>query len=394
MTSPHAVGRRRWRCVAAVLLICVVTGGALGAAGASAAVWSLQTTPNATGADHSTLSDIACGPSSTNACTAVGRSSTAGIGAPYAQYWNGGSWVSQPAASPAGATDAELKAAHCVSATSCAAAGSYTTGSGTFSLVEVWNGSSWSIQTTPNPVGATETRLSGVACTSSVNNCTVVGFATVGGVRSAIAMRSAGGTWSVQSVPTPGTAIASEFNGVDCPAASSCVAVGRSTNGSGVHSALSTTWNGTAWTLQTVPNPAGARRSVLLDVSCSDVTHCTGVGAFLNASGVQVTLAERWDGRAWSVQTTPNPAGSTNSVLQNVTCDAANTCVAVGDWVNGSSWVPMAQYWNDATDWLLDAAANRAGVTFGILEAVDCRGLSCLAVGWTTDASAERHDAR
>jgi hypothetical protein len=67
--------------------------------------------------------------------------------------------------------------------TVCTAVGSRTssTANGTFGamLAELWNGSSWSIQSTPNPIGysaaASTIPLSGVAC-ASATACTAAGY--------------------------------------------------------------------------------------------------------------------------------------------------------------------------------------------------------------------------
>src|SRR6516165_10072849 len=44
-------------------------------------------------------------------------------------------------------------------------------------------------------------------------------------------------------------------------------------------------------------------------VSCVTPTACTSVGSYSNTSGTTVTLAEAWDGTSWTKQSTPNPAG-------------------------------------------------------------------------------------
>src|SRR5215218_233016 len=120
-------------------------------AGAQAASWSIQFTQNGPETEHSALYDLACEPFTTSACVAVGKQTKGGTASTYAQYWNGSSWVNQTAAVPAGATASELQSASCLTSTSCSAAGSYATKSGTFSLIESWNGTSWSQQTSPNP---------------------------------------------------------------------------------------------------------------------------------------------------------------------------------------------------------------------------------------------------
>lgn len=369
--------------VAVTVLVLVIL--AFGGARAEAATWSTVTTPNGSGAEDSALYDMACEPGSTNACTAVGKQTAAGVSTPYAQYWNGSSWANQTTAAPVGATASELQADTCLSTTSCVAVGHYTTGLGTFSLAEAWNGTSWSIQSTPNPAGATDSRLRGVSC-AVITACIAVGYSIDSrGVKSAMAQRGNSGSWSLQTLPAaPVGAIGSELQGVDCTSATSCVAVGRYDLSATTYWAWSATWNGTSWTQQTVPRPTGAQRSTLLDVSCSDASDCTGVGGYMNSSGVQVSFAVRWNGTTWTQQTTPNPAGSSNTVLQNVSCADRGWCVGVGDWLNAGTWQPMAQSWNGSS-WSLDTTVNPTGSTFGLLEGVACR-ITCLAIGWYTSS--------
>jgi hypothetical protein len=51
---------------------------------------------------------------------------------------------------------------------------------------------------------------------------------------------------------------------------------------------------------------------------------------FYNSTGVQVTLAEVWDGSRWAIQPTPNPVGAGASVLLGVSCTSPGACTAVG----------------------------------------------------------------
>jgi hypothetical protein len=71
-------------------------------------------------------------------------------------------------------------------------------------------------------------------------------------------------------------------------------------------------------------------------VSCATVTNCVAVGSSTNSSGASVTLAEQWNGSSWSVQTTPNPSAALDSYLSSVSCAAATSCTAVGQYLNQS----------------------------------------------------------
>jgi hypothetical protein len=77
----------------------------------------------------------------------------------------------------------------------------------------------------------------------------------------------------------------------------------------------------------------------IASVSCFASTACTAVGSDTNPSGIDVTLAERWNGTDWQQQATPNPVGDTTSSvapsLVGVSCPTAGFCVAVGNYGSG-----------------------------------------------------------
>src|ERR1700677_2944311 len=68
---------------------------------------------------------------------------------------------------------------------------------------------------------------------------------------------------------------------------------------------------GPTWSIQPTPDPAGG--VVLSGVSCISTQACIAVGHYTktrsgSSKSVYVTLAERWNGTTWSIQTTPDPA--------------------------------------------------------------------------------------
>jgi hypothetical protein len=272
------------------------------------------------------------------------------------------------------------------------AAGSYHASTETLSLAELWNGTSWTIQKTANASGASSTVLNGISCANTTSACTAVGYAITGGAVSAIAERWNGSSWSMQTVPLPSGSTSSELEGVGCRGSSFCMAIGHYVNSLGERRSFSAMWNGSTWALKTVPEPLGAQESVLLDISCTGtVVICTAAGGYYNSSSLQETLIVRWNGAEWVSQTSPNPAGSGASVLQGVVCANAEstTCGVVGDWVSEGKNVTLAEQWNGKT-WSLESTPNPVGATFSALWDVMCREsteLVCLAVGWSTSSS-------
>ena len=215
----------------------------------------------------------------------------------------------------------------------------------------------WALQSTPNPV-IKRGQLAGVSCPSSTV-CTAVGSdRKTTGVLVPLAERWNGSSWAVQALPAPVGAQASELDAVSCASSAACSAVGDYTNTSGVKVTLAERWNGSSWTIQSTPNPSGAKAAVLSAVACPSTSLCTAVGNYTNSSGVQVTLAERWNGSGWMVQATPS--GGTPAVLSAVACPSTTLCTAVGKDTNSASvQVTLAERWNGSS-WVVQSRFSTA----------------------------------
>ncbi len=345
--------------------------------------WKIQGTPNPAGAASMvSLGGVSC--SADDACTAVGYSikKLTGANLTLIEAWNGTAWKIQKTPKSAGATASELNGMSCSAADACTAVGDSPDSSGSEeTLVEAWNGTSWKIQKTPNP---TNTFLEGVSC-SAADECTAVGNEYIS---DPLAEAWNGTAWKIQTTPSPAGAIESELDAVSCISASACTAVGFYEDSSGTEVTLSETWNGTAWKIETTPNPAGATGSSLNAVSCSGASACTAVGNYGNSSGVGVTLAEVWNGTAWSIQTTPNATGAIGSSLNAVSCSGASACTAAGDYGSSSGYeVTLAEAWN-GTAWKIETTPNPTGATGSYLYGESCSGAgACTAVGWYFNSS-------
>lgn len=141
-----------------------------------------------------------------------------------------------------------------------------------------------------------------------------------------------------------------------------------------------------SWVKQPVPQPAGSHHdSVLTGVSCSSATACTAVGSFRTRRGT-FTLAERWSGRRWMIQRTPN-AVSRYNVLRGVSCTSKTSCTAVGFFSRNYTLSTLVERW-DGSRWAIQRTLpNVGGREFGdvngaVLDGVSCTSKSaCTAVG-------------
>jgi hypothetical protein len=298
--------------------------------------WSVVTSVNPSGADGARLYGVDC--TSTSNCLAVGVYYTASrTSLPMAEKWNGSKWSLVTVPAPSGATDASLDAIACTSATNCWGAGV----SGVDTLIERWNGTKWSIVTSPNPNPAKSNVLSGVTC-ASATECWAVGYYFPGDDSGSLTEKWNGSAWSV--VTTPNSA-SGELIGDDCSGTSACLAVGISDT----LFAIAQKWNGTKWADEAPKKPSGASDSELNGVSCTASTSCQSVGNYYNGS-ISPALAESWNGTTWTIEATPAISGATYVSLAGVSCATASDCWAVGESITSSGTTsPLLEEWNGKT---------------------------------------------
>jgi hypothetical protein len=93
-----------------------------------------------------------------------------------AETWDGSTWTTQLTPNPSVSQGSNLLAVSCTVATSCTAVGQYQYSNLGLSdtLAEVWDGTTWSLETTQNNVNAGQNILASVSCGAS-NVCTAVG---------------------------------------------------------------------------------------------------------------------------------------------------------------------------------------------------------------------------
>jgi len=270
------------------------------------------------------------------------------------------------------------------------------------------------VQATPTPAGGAA--LYGVSC-PAVADCWAVGAIPPGTTSSEpLAEHWNGKTWAVEPVSARSQAHGL-LDAVTCVSATSCLAVGAVIPaGASGYRPLAEAWNGTAWSVQKVPEPAGDNTGTLNALSCSAAAACTAVG---NAASPATTgtLAERWNGRTWTVQSThvtgrvpsligvsclsatnwngstwtalpaPKPIG-TFSGLSAVSCSSASACLAVGEEnTSASTGTALAEHWNGST-WTVQPTHVTGAAPY--LLGVSCPSASnCTAVGYQLSSSPE-----
>ncbi len=300
--------------------------------------WEVQSTPKSTGATEDNLESVAC--RSASECEATGYAEVAeGKHVTLAERWNGTAWAVQ--STPTQGNTSNLVSVSCSSASECVASGVSLSSSGKQSaLVELWNGKEWKILTTAMlPKEDERSWFESVSCSSS-KHCIAVGLAvtTLNGIVP-LAESYNGSTWTVQSTPTPENSLEAQLSGVSCSATSACTAVGEYYSSTEkAYRALIERYNGTSWQLQESPSPVGKPAPKeshwsLHAVSCPTASSCTAIGSYAeSASARNLLLGEQWNGTSWELALPVDRTGTgvVSDEARAVSCSAALTCTLAG----------------------------------------------------------------
>jgi hypothetical protein len=190
-------------------------------------------------------------------------------------------------------------------------------------VTQHWDGASWSIITSPNP--------------GTAELCGAASYA--GNTLSSVSALSARNVWAVGSLCGPGTA-----------------------------RTLVIHWDGNGWSVIPSPNKSPIDDSELLAVSALAPNDVWAVGDYQVAFEYEwETLIEHWDGTAWSIVPSPNPAGSDITYLNGVSAVSSSDIWAVGYSHGGAR--PLIEHY-DGQSWTIVAAPYPAQSTFNGLYAV------------------------
>ena len=306
--------------------------------------WNAVTvTPALTPEFNFSLDGVSC--VSATFCEAVGWYQTADgqPEVPFAVMWNGTSWSTQPVTLPAGQPGLQMNAVSCLSTTWCLATAGTNNGGELESSAtsELWNGSQWTNVATaalPAVEAGDYSYLNGISCRTATFCMAVGGVANTGsGDGGALMEVWNGSAWSIApSAPSAGFSI---LRSVSCAGTQFCAAVGNtyvdsSSNGDLTDASLAEMWNGSSWSVTPTPNPGGGNGDVLAGVSCFAATSCSAVGSYdTDGSGdFFQNQAAVWNGQSWtSVTTADRPVtGNPDGSLRGVDCLSNWACMATG----------------------------------------------------------------
>lgn len=343
--------------------------------------WTTMTIVGPAEASATELNGVSC--TSTSSCRAVGSYVSAGVTKLLVQEWSGGKWLVVTAPAPAEATSSSLSAIACTSSTSCRAVGSYVSGGVTKTLSLSWNGTAWSVTATPNPGGATFSQLSGIACLSS-SSCRAIGSYVESGTTKTLALTWNGTSWSITTTPNPTGAKESKLTDISCASTTFCIAVGKTVNSESKVRSLAERFSGSSWSLSNT-SEIELSPTELSGVWCISTAECRAVGKHFEGEGKSETQGsflavwkEALGLQYWEPEYVESPSGATRAGLTSVACYSSLSCIAVGA-ANGQN-LPMEElaYSYEGGGWRrIDPASVLAS-----LYGVTCTSSTyCISVG-------------
>src|SRR5215467_2448204 len=323
------------------------------------------------GGSNSYFNSDSC--TSSTFCMAVGAFTPSRLTRGLSEMLSGGKWVAKPVPIPSRAPNVFSNEVSCSSPTSCLFVGDhYLRHHPGSNLAEAWNGSSWRIVTTRNPPSTSVSGLDDVACPAA-GFCLVVGFAGTSRRYQATAYTWKNGTtWHQVRVPRPRRARKSQLGGLACFSSSDCMAVGAYTSASGRFLPFADRWHNGQWKLLSTPAVRNQRFTVFQGVSCPSATRCVAVGNTEDNTRGRFfhAFAEIWSAGKWRVATLRRPP----SFFLGVSCPAVNRCFAAGATFPSKTTFarPLIERWG-GTRWVAqDPVRTSAPRSGDVLAHVSC----------------------
>src|SRR5579872_3767713 len=193
-----------------------------------------------------------------------------------------------------------------------------------------------------------------------------------------------GTQWSVVSVPAPAGAVEEDLLNIVAVSTSDVWAVGYYFDNSYTSHTLIEQWNGSAWSI--VPSPdQGSSGSSLYGVAAISATDIWVVGTYQDSSSNTYTLTEQWNGTAWNIVASPNGSGQSNTLI-GVTAISSSAVWAVGY----ESTSTLVEKW-DGTAWKIVTSASRTGSSNYLTGVVAVSSKALWAAGYSINSTTAQY---
>lgn len=259
------------------------------------------------------------------------------------EYWDSYRWQVVKSPSPTSALNAQLFGVAALSSSNVWAVGMFKDQqNAAHALIEHWNGSTWSIVSAPTPNGSGD-QLYSMAVISPADIWAVGTYADSHLALQTLIEHWNGSQWSIVSSPQPEGSIQSQLLGVTAISANNVWAVGRA-DGKRDASTLIEHWKGSQWSIVSSPNTRQPG-NILMAVTAISASNIWATGSSFAEFGSYLSrsLIEHWNGSAWGIVSSPTGV-SNPSTLQAVTSVPTLTAIwAVGSHFSSTLSEPLIE---------------------------------------------------
>jgi hypothetical protein len=274
-----------------------------------------------------------------------------------AEHWNGSSW-SQIPAPDVGTGANQLNGADALASQDVWAVGYSEVSGRQRTLIEHWDGTQWRVVTSPNADTNGDHALTSVDALSSTN-AWAVGSSRTGTFRNSLIQQWNGTSWTIVSSPNPGT-LSNSLLGVAAAGPNDIWAVGWKNSDDGLQSLL-LHYDGTQWTEGGAVPKVGTGDNVLTGVSAVSSKDVWATGYYVDGTKHK-TLTLHYNGTTWSHVPSPNGADGTN-ILMGIDAFSPTNAWAVGFEYRAAlhHYVASTQHWDGSSWTTFPSAISRDG---------------------------------
>ncbi len=199
------------------------------------------------------------------------------------------------------------------------------------------------------------------------------------------------GRWrwsSTTTLPTDATGVG-RYDGVSCPTAEHCVAVGTDGDGQSIVSVGTSHRGRWRWSGARLLGPDSTGGGGLAAVSCASDERCVAVGSDDDDDGIAAVGRASVAVGAWSTDVPVRSDSAGGGALSGVSCPTSASCVAVGSDDDDRPVAVVATAGGGGWSWSRDAVVGSVGSHGRALSSVACPSpTSCVAVGSTATSQA------
>src|SRR5215218_7469106 len=274
-----------------------------------------------------------------------------------AEHWDGSSWSQFPVPD-VGTGENMLNGVDASASKNVWAVGHSSSSGRQKTLIERWNGTQWRVVTSPNAGTSGDNALTSIDALSSTS-AWAVGSSRTANSRKSLIQRWNGTSWTIVSSPNPGT-FGNSLLGVAAAGPNNIWAVGWKNSGNGLRSLL-LHYDGTGWTEGAAVPKVGTGDNVLTDISAGSNDDVWATGYYVDGTQYK-TLTMHYNGTTWSHVPSSNGADGTN-ILMGIDASSPTNAWAVGfeDRAALHHYVASTQQWNGSSWTAFPSAISRDG---------------------------------